>query len=199
MIPEQKIEVVIKQKSIFVKYGFDPVDFEKLSGTAVVIPWQRLPLSSNKMVNVVCDECHVLYNIRYGHVSRKEVHHCITCHKRLRMKGNKFGKANKNKKALSGDQHPRWNPNKSEFLKYSRRVHWLTKKTYQEFKDLINPQNYPRTLCGVSGGYQLDHKMSIHEGFIKNVPPDMLADPSNLQMLPWIENRKKHKRPFSRD
>jgi hypothetical protein len=108
------------------------------------------------------------------------------------MLGNTLGKANKGKTGLSGDKSGKWNPNKSELRQYTNRVHWLTKKVYDANIDTINPLNYPRTLCGIDGGYQLDHIMSIKEGFTRNIPPEQMATLDNLQMLPWKENRTKH-------
>jgi hypothetical protein len=40
----------------------------------------------------------------------------------------------------------------------------------------------------VDGAYQLDHITSISEGFSKNISPEVIADMSNLRMLPWKEN-----------
>lgn len=49
-------------------------------------------------------------------------------------------------------------------------------------------KGYKRTLCGVEGGYQLDHIISIKEGFEKNIAPEIIGAPGNLQMLPWRDN-----------
>lgn len=90
-----------------------------------------------------------------------------------------------------GELHPRWNPNKTEFKTFSYKVHWVTTKNYEENKHIINPNDYPRTLCGVEGGWQLDHKISIKEGFKLGWTPEQIANTNNLQMLPWKENRDK--------
>lgn len=71
---------------------------------------------------------------------------------------------------------------------YARKVHGLSQKVYEENIDIINPNRHKRTLCGVNGGYQLDHIMSIRECFDKNVPPEKAASVENLRMLPWKEN-----------
>jgi 5-methylcytosine-specific restriction endonuclease McrA len=56
----------------------------------------------------------------------------------------------------------------------------------------INPENFPRRRCGVIGGYQLDHIVSIKKGFEDGISPENMSLRENLRMLSWQENRKKH-------
>lgn len=83
------------------------------------------------------------------------------------------------------------NPNTSKYKQYQREVFKLTEENYAKNIDVINPNRYPRTLAGVEGGYQLDHIKSIKYGFDNNINPSIIADITNLQMLPWIDNVKK--------
>jgi hypothetical protein len=85
------------------------------------------------------------------------------------------------------------NPNLNEYSKYRNKVHRLTKETYRLYEQQINPLKLPRTLCGVEGGYQLDHIISIKYGFEHNIPPEELSKKDNLQMLPWKVNLQKGK------
>lgn len=80
------------------------------------------------------------------------------------------------------------NPATPEYKKYARQVHGLSQKIYEEYKDVINPNNYPRTLCGVENGWQLDHITPIKECFEKGLSPQEAAQVSNLRMLPWKDN-----------
>lgn len=80
------------------------------------------------------------------------------------------------------------NPATPEYKKYARQVHGLSQKIYEEYKQIINPNNYPRTLCGVEGGWQLDHITPIKECFEKGLTPQEAAQVSNLRMLPWKDN-----------
>lgn len=80
------------------------------------------------------------------------------------------------------------NPNTPEYKIYAGKVHRLTKKTYELYKEEINPDDHPRTVCGVEGGYQLDHIITIKFGFENNIPPEVLAEKDNLRILPWKEN-----------
>ena len=94
---------------------------------------------------------------------------------------------------MMGENHPNWNPNKSAFQRYAYKVRRITEETYKKYKDIINPENLPRTLCGVEGGYQLDHRVSVHKGFKFGINPKVLGSLDNLQLLPWKDNRTKHK------
>jgi hypothetical protein len=79
----------------------------------------------------------------------------------------------------------------TEFNLYKRKVRWETEKNYVLYKDIINPKNYPRTLCGVDGGYQLDHILGIFESYTNNIPIQECASLKNLQMIPWKQNLEK--------
>lgn len=80
------------------------------------------------------------------------------------------------------------NPNISEYKRYSRLVHALSNVVYMENIDVINPNRYPRTLCGVEGGWQLDHIKSIKECFQNNITAEEASSLNNLRMLPWKDN-----------
>lgn len=73
-------------------------------------------------------------------------------------------------------------------IKYTRFVRVLTEKSYVENKHILNPHNYPRTLCGVDGGYQLDHIKGIADCFRDGISIDDCASLENLQMVTWQEN-----------
>lgn len=80
------------------------------------------------------------------------------------------------------------NPNIKEYTKYARKVHALSHKVYEQNKHIINPNNYPRTLCGVEDGWQLDHITPIKECFEKGLTEIEVSSASNLRMLPWRDN-----------
>ena len=80
------------------------------------------------------------------------------------------------------------NPETPEYKRYTRQVHGISQKVYEQNIDIINPDRYPRTLCGVEGGWQLDHIVSIKECFEQGLSPQEAAAVSNLRMLPWKEN-----------
>ena len=70
---------------------------------------------------------------------------------------------------------------------YKREV-W--RHTYRNDLTVL-PNNDKRGRCGVDGAYQLDHIISINEGWEKNIPAEEIGSMDNLQILTWEENRKK--------
>ena len=82
---------------------------------------------------------------------------------------------------------------KSEYTKYSRKVRLLTERTYTKNYKKLNPNNLPRTLCGVDGGYQLDHIKSVRYCFDSGISIEDCSSIDNLQMITWQENLGKRK------
>lgn len=75
-----------------------------------------------------------------------------------------------------------------EYRKYAHIVHRMTRKTYNEFKEEINPNNYIRGVAGKKDVYHLDHIVSVRFGFDNGIPPEDISRKENLQMLPWKDN-----------
>lgn len=161
------------------------------NGQRIKVKVEELKPKSNVDVACRCDHCGIKYIQRFSR--DKDI--CYPCRKTSMMIGNAFGTSNRGRKnpKQTGPLHPRWNPNKPEFIVYGTRVRWLSELAYRENIMLINPNNYPRTLCGVEGGYQLDHKTSIKKAYDLEWTPEQVADITNLQLLPWAENRAKWK------
>lgn len=76
----------------------------------------------------------------------------------------------------------------SEYKRYRNRVTKLSEQTYKENELILNPKGYKRTKCGIDGGYQLDHKISVRESFDKGISPEEVSKLENLQILPWKQN-----------
>jgi hypothetical protein len=70
---------------------------------------------------------------------------------------------------------------------YKREVWKLT------YKNPLNtlPNWKKRGRCGVDGAYQLDHIISINEGWEGGIPAEEIAKWENLRMIPWKDNRDK--------
>jgi len=79
---------------------------------------------------------------------------------------------------------------REDFDRYSKLVRRLSEKNYKNYGDIINPYNLIRSY----GDYHLDHKISVFEGFTKNIPIFIIASKENLQMLLCKENLLKSKR-----
>lgn len=86
------------------------------------------------------------------------------------------------------DRARRCKPNTPAYKRYKGLVHRLSGRTYSENIDVINPNHYTRTLCGVEGGWQLDHIIPIKECYKRGMTPEEASDISNLRMLPWKNN-----------
>ena len=70
---------------------------------------------------------------------------------------------------------------------YKREVWKCTYKNNLESLD-----NYEkRGISGIDGAYQIDHIISINEGWELGIPPEKIGNINNLQMLPWRVNRNK--------
>jgi len=48
-----------------------------------------------------------------------------------------------------------------------------------------------RGRCGVEGAWQIDHIISVDEGWKKNIDAKIIGHISNIQMLPWKKNLEK--------
>lgn len=79
----------------------------------------------------------------------------------------------------------------TEYKKYSNKVRRLTEKNYVKYYTTINPNNHPRTLCGVDGGYQVDHKLSVKFCYDNNISEEVCSSVDNLQMIEWSQNLNK--------
>ena len=75
---------------------------------------------------------------------------------------------------------------RDQFAEYRRRVRELSNVNYIKYYHDINPDNLPR-----SNEYHLDHITSIMHGFIYGMPPEDIASPNNLRIIPAVDNRRK--------
>ncbi len=156
-----------------------------------------LKVNSNKKLLCLCDDCGVQFNRQYQLLNRVDKHRCFECAKINRYKNmNRENISLANSKRI-GLSHPRWNPHKPAFKEYANKIRRLSEKVYLKNKSMINPNNYQRTVCGVEGGYQLDHKISIKQGFEIGLSVEDMSALSNLQLLPWKINRTKWATPFN--
>jgi hypothetical protein len=192
MIISEKVEVTISnQGKYYSSLGYK----DTKQGTKIIVPIEHLLKNSNIKVECQCDQCDSIFWRQYQLVRKEGKLNlgllCFDCaRKEIGVQSDKTNAKIANSKR-TGVKHPRWNPNKSEFVKFANQVRWLSEKKYIEYKDIINPHDYPRTLCGVEGGYQLDHIISIKRGFLTGLNPEFLAEVNNLRMVPWKVNRDK--------
>ena len=75
----------------------------------------------------------------------------------------------------------------SDWEKYKNEVWRITN---QQPLQLL--ENYDkRGTSGLEGAYQIDHVYSVLKGFKNQIPPFLIGNINNLQMLPWLDNVKK--------
>ena len=170
-------------------YSVERMKRQNASPQRIKVSVNDLLPGSNVDVACHCDECGKKYVQRF--CRDKSV--CYECRRRKHMVGNTLGSVHKGKKhpQMSGENHPRWNPNKTAYKAYWNKVRQVTEETYTTNKSVINPTDLPRTLCGVERGWQLDHRISVKRGYLLGINPKVIGGLDNLQMLPWESNRAK--------
>ena len=72
------------------------------------------------------------------------------------------------------------------FVSYRRQVRDLSNKNFIKYYHDINPLNLRR-----GKDFHLDHIVSIMCGFLQNTPHEEIAAPSNLRIIPALDNIKK--------
>jgi hypothetical protein len=78
--------------------------------------------------------------------------------------------------------------NYCNFIEYEKKVYLIT---YQQPINSLKNSEKLRGRCGVENAYQLDHIISIKEGYEKKIEPEIIGSIENLQFIPWQENIKK--------
>lgn len=161
----------------------------KNTGQRIKVNITELAPKSNVRVACKCDECGIKYTRRFS----QGTDICYVCYSKKRATGNDWGSKNRGKIYLNmrGENHPRWNLNKTDFMEYARKVRYLSEQEYKKHIDWINPNRLSRRLCGVEDGYQLDHKISIKQAFILGIVPELVSKFHNLQLLKWKTNLSK--------
>lgn len=87
---------------------------------------------------------------------------------------------------LKMEQEGKWIPKclLTETQLYYKEIIKITNK--QPLKSLTN--YHKRGRAGKKDAYHVDHKISIKYGFINNIPPYIVGNINNLEMLPWKDN-----------
>lgn len=85
-------------------------------------------------------------------------------------------------------KHDYWVQTATSWQVYKSTVTSLSRKNYIDYKNTINPNNFPRGKAGVKGAYHLDHIVPIRWCFDNHVPAEICAHQSNLQMITWRSN-----------
>lgn len=82
----------------------------------------------------------------------------------------------------------RWRQTATEWQKYKSTVTKLSRQSYITNKHLINPDNLATGRAGTEGAHHIDHIVPIRYCYDHQIPEELCAHPTNLQMLGWLEN-----------
>lgn len=66
----------------------------------------------------------------------------------------------------------------------------ITENNYKKYQKIINPYRFQRSYTK----FHIDHIYSVADGFLNKIIPEIIANPTNLQMLPAFENQSKNHR-----
>ena len=109
-------------------------------------------------------------------------------------------KANVPQTRKTNEEAGRWIPLSQlpEVVKYRRKVWALTNKNVH----LI--PNYDASKRGLNShtedNYQVDHRLSIIQGWIEGLTPEQVSHQANLRFIPWRENNAKwHRSDLTKD
>jgi hypothetical protein len=80
----------------------------------------------------------------------------------------------------------------SNFRKYRNRVSVRTRRNYQLHESKINPKGLKIGKCGVEGAHQIDHIITVRQGFEQGLPVEVISAVDNLRVIPWLENVQKY-------
>ena len=190
MITSTTVKVTYSNsKKYYIALGYPDLK----QGSVVDVLLEHLPKNSNKIVHCECDKCGVQFERSYQLIVKQrpkqnQVDLCQDCARK------RVGEVMDTKNIVAaaktriGPKHPRWRKDKDEFKRYASEVRKYTEK---QPIYLLENSDKPRTLCGVEGGYQLDHCVSIRRGYELGLHPKYVGSLVNLRFIPWAENRKK--------
>ena len=85
-----------------------------------------------------------------------------------------------------------WAEYQKKYPKWKKYKAAVWSETYKSLNRNPILENFElRGRCGVEGAYQIDHIVSVKEGFKRRLSPKTIGAYSNLRMIPWKENRTK--------
>jgi hypothetical protein len=124
-------------------------------------------LKKGELANTVCNSCSTYkYNKTFNDVIKEE--HI------QQMRATKAGFENFEEYK---EKYPKKEMYKREVWRY----------TYKHPLETLEHWD-KRGKCGVDGAFQLDHIISINEGWSNKIPAEEIAKWENLRMIPWKDN-----------
>ena len=99
----------------------------------------------------------------------------------------KFNNPNKTKNTRINNGTQISDEKTDNFNYYKRLTINRTLTIYRNNKQIINPNDLKRS----KKGYHIDHKFSIKQGFLNNLPIEIITHPCNLHLIDYKENLMK--------
>ena len=118
------------------------------------------------------------------------VKECICCGKEFKAKGKRLRKIAKFCSMNCRSEYSYKNKDEKK-IRYYKEVWKLTKQ--QPLETLENSDKRGR-IDLMENAYNLDHIIPIIYGYENNIPPHEIADISNLQFIPAIDNHRKNRK-----
>jgi len=139
--------------------------------------------SDNNLLQVKCTEssCRKWFNPTTTEVTRK-----IDSINSTNRGSNNFYCSKECKQKCCVFNQRKYPKGSNKYEKYRTEVYYLSNQNFRKHYYQINPENLRR-----GKDYHLDHIYPVIKGFENNIAPEIIADPSNLQILPAKENIKK--------
>lgn len=93
---------------------------------------------------------------------------------------------------FSGKNNPNYNPHKTKFQKYKIKCNFDFKfKDFPLEFDISKVRNMFHPILN-RHGYTRDHKLSINDGFLMNIPPELIKHPANCAIISHSANSRKN-------
>ena len=124
-------------------------------------------LDSAILKNTICNSCSTK-------IHKKGIMNGLTIEQTQQMRATKAGFENFEEYK---EKYPKKEMYKREVWRY----------TYKHPLETLEHWD-KRGKCGVDGAYQLDHIISINEGWSNKIPAEEIAKWENLRMIPWKDN-----------
>jgi hypothetical protein len=106
------------------------------------------------------------------------------------MKDNKIVENSLKTKKENGLIYKWSNEELNDIRSYRRSVSYYTEKTYEEYKEILNPDNLDR---GVHTNH-IDHIYPVIEGWKNKIDPKMISNYKNLKLIDSYDNLSKGER-----
>lgn len=178
---------------------------------------EHFPKNKKEKIDIKCVDCDCVYKSNnYDFIDKFPNNRCSSCVQKYRWKYDydrlcavrrtdeyrrnmkesikRSKRCNEEMYKENGRKHTEYWANIRGFTKeelwdewklYKKIVVNMTERVYRKYKSELNPDNLPRQ------HNHLDHKFSILEGFRRKIPPYIISDKCNLQIIPKIDNLRK--------